>query len=723
MQIHIAKFVAMSNAIFKPRTIRIFVKSRPCPALAIMEEDILRNNQSFPLEHLMSVERVIDGDTATIGVIGVQTKNVFASPPLTCYSFDCTSEDVWALNSSSSLVTNCISLAHDERNLAYATSTAIKLMDLQTGREMRTLVGHNGRINAITQSNRSMYMWASAATDCTVTLWDTRQHPANVLVRRFDRPTNCLCYSPNDAFIALGSDHLYMMDPRVKEYRSLPSSSQVSHVCFHPSEYLLATGSEDRLIRFWDIDTEECVSQSDPADGILREVSFHNDGSALLILTDRRCSAISWEPFEMLGQCLVPQTDYSLSLATSDSEVFVLGRSVLLSSLSLLVAPYAKLLAQEESLVKEGQHTKSKTTKKLEDLSEGSPGDPSGNELEGDLLSEKEGGLFHYYDDRRAFIPTHTLPRTPPPEPVRMTSLTENATVAMTTTDASLGTIITMPGKAKTLKTRRNDTNSKLVHSKASNTRKTNSMVLRTSQSNLLCRKGTHAYATTVEVTNSMPDIRCTVSKKKEEKIRSHGDNDERKQQYQRKQPHRDRDQEISNESYSLDDVITGLNKLEVMISQRRLVLEDVLRCWRTRGSEAAVTEAVRSDDRAVLVELIDALNHMPAAWNLTLCTAILPHIEPLVSNKHEDFVEVALSALRAIITGCGDVIRTGSHRRIQIGVDVPAEERHNKCIKCMQQLTNIRVKATLLADRMSKSQSHEFTALMQIFDDTLSQS
>lgn len=62
---------------------------------------------------------------------------------------------------------------------------------------------------------------------------------------------------------------------------------QVLHVCFHPSEYLLATGSEDRLVRFWDIDTEECVSQSDPADGTLREVTFHNDGSALLTLTDR----------------------------------------------------------------------------------------------------------------------------------------------------------------------------------------------------------------------------------------------------------------------------------------------------------------------------------------------------------------------------------------------------------------------------------------------------
>ncbi|VDK62310.1 unnamed protein product [Onchocerca ochengi] len=672
--------------------------------------------------HMHSLfERLVNEDAATIGVIGVQTRNVFVCPPLMCYPFNASSEqNVQILNGSSTLVTNCISLAHDERNFAYATSSAIKLLDLQTGREMRTLVGHNGRINAITQSNRSIYMWASAATDCTVTLWDTRQHPANVLVRRFDRPTNCLCYSPNDAFVALGSDHLYLMDPRVKEYRSLPSSSQVLHVCFHPSEYLLATGSSDRLVRFWDIDTEECVSQSDPADGTLRKVTFHNDGSALLTLTDRKCSAISWEPFEMLGQCILPQTDYSLNLATSDSEIFILGRSVLLSSLSLLMTPYAKLLTQKEALESEDRGDKLKAGDKVEDLSETSPGDPSGNELEDELLLEEERSL-HSYDNHRAFIPTHTLPRTPPSKPVRIIPRTENATVAMTTTTAP-ETIISMPAEAKTLKTRRNDANSKLVHSKIANsTRKTSGTILRASQSNLSSRK-THSYATTIEVTNSMPDIRCAVSKKKEEKNHSL-DNDERKRQCQRKQVCRDRDQEVSSEPYSLENIITGLEKLEMIINQRRVVLEDVLHCWRTRGSEAAITEAARSSDIAVLVELIDAFNHTPAVWNLTLCAAILPQIEPLFANKNDDYVEVALSALRAIIAGCGDVIRTGSHRRFQIGVDIPAEERHNKCIRCIQQLTNIRVKATLLADRMSKSQSHEFTALMQIFDDTLSPS
>lgn len=78
-----------------------------------------------------------------------------------------------------------------------------------------------------------------------------------------------------------------------------------------------------------------------------------------------------------------------------------------------------------------------------------------------------------------------------------------------------------------------------------------------------------------------------------------------------------------------------------MLIDQRRAMLEDVLRCWRSRGSEAAITEATHCNDIAVLVELIDAFNQIPAIWNLTLCTAILPHIETLFADKHEDSIEV----------------------------------------------------------------------------------
>ncbi|VDM95482.1 unnamed protein product [Thelazia callipaeda] len=669
------------------------------------------------------VDRVV-GNAIITGTIGVQTKNVFVSPPLTCYPFHAISEQqIHVLNGSSPTQTvDCLCLAHDERILAYATSAAIKLVDLQTGREIRTL-----HINLC--KLRSIYMWSSAATDCTVTLWDTRQHPANVQMRRFDHPINCMRYSPNDAFIALGSNHIHMMDPRVRQYRSLPSSSQVLHICFHPSEYLLAAGSEDRLVRFWDIDSEECVSQSDPADSSLREITFQHDGSALITLTDRKCSAISWEPFEMLGQCIIPKTDFSLGLATTDSEVFVLGQSVLSRNLSLLMLPYAvkevenfqKLLTQEEIYDDQEIRNSDVELKLKKEISSEKIGPEISNvnELEQSDQNEVQS-LKDCYDDRRAFVPTHTLPRTPPGRSVKVLPEIQ-----------AISTIIARP---RTLKTKQGPASTKLHYSKSGSVRRTN---IASSQTNLPSRRGmnssaftinkiltifckffkTYIAGTTMKITNSAPDIRFSISKKKEERNRFNEEN-------KRNQICNDQSQESpSKELCSLNDTVAGLDKFEMIISQRRTMLENVLHCWRTRGSDAAITEAGRSSDPSVLVELIDAFNHMPTAWNLTLCTTLLPHIEPLIANKHEDYVEVALNALRTIITGCGDVIRTGSHRRFQIGVDVPAEERHDKCIKCMQQLTNIRVKATLLADHMSKSQSREFTALMQIFDDTLATS
>lgn len=114
----------------------------------------------------------------------------------------------------------------------------------------------------------------------------------------------------------------------------------------------------------------------------------------------------------------------------------------------------------------------------------------------------------------------------------------------------------------------------------------------------------------------------------------------------------------MPSEPCSLNDMQSSLDKLEKILSQRRNVLDNVVHCWRTRGSEAAIAEAARSTDMGVLAELIDAFNNSPAAWNLTLCTAILPHIEPLVVSNNEDFVEVGYGCLFVVPykIGLGDI-------------------------------------------------------------------
>lgn len=53
---------------------------------------MLKSENKTLRSSLISVERIVNEDTATIGVIGVQTRNVFACPPLMCYPFNATSE-------------------------------------------------------------------------------------------------------------------------------------------------------------------------------------------------------------------------------------------------------------------------------------------------------------------------------------------------------------------------------------------------------------------------------------------------------------------------------------------------------------------------------------------------------------------------------------------------------------------------------------------------------
>ncbi|KHN76638.1 Katanin p80 WD40 repeat-containing subunit B1 [Toxocara canis] len=640
---------------------------------------------AYGLSQMQTVfEKTVSTGLASVGTVGVRSKRIFVGSPLTQYSFG--DEEERVLNGTTTSVVECVALGHDERSLAYSTSTVVKLVDLNTGRELRTLVGHNGRVNAVVQSNRSIYVWASVSSDCTVTLWDTRQHPANVLVRRLDRPANCARFSPNDAFIALGSDHLYMMDPRIRDMRSLSSSSQVLHVCFHPSEYLLAAASEDRLVRFWDIDSEECVSQSEPTDGIPRAIAFHNDGSALFTLTDRRCGAICWEPFDILGQCSVPQCEHSLAMAVADSEVFVLSRSLSLNLLSLQSTSVLALLNEQpdskgEPLVPVKQED---TTTEL--------GETPALEGAGETAMEEPS-------EEDVFMPTRTLPRTPPPQPFTLPPSEETFIVSMVNTSQS-------QPRPTTLKARRSEVNLK---NGTKNTSASGSRMRRSVASNK------SIGGAVLACTSSAPDVRAVSQKKRsdrEENSRRRAVADE---------VDTGATERCNDENWLLEEISNGHTNVEMALTQRRLSLDALRQCWRTRGVDAALAEAARIGETALLAELLAALNHSPTTWNLSLCCAVLSHIGVLVASKHEHFVEVALTALRTAITGFGSVIRMGAQQPSHIGVDVTAEERHSKCVKCVQQLTEMRVKASLLCDRMNARHAREFNALMQIFDDTIS--
>lgn len=137
---------------------------------------------------------------------------------------------------------------------------------------MRTLSGHRGKVFLVCQSPRSIYTWASGSLDNTIILWDIRQHPAAVATFRVlrkklynlwngdviasfqhhSKAVGALQFSPDASWLASGAEDckVKLVDVRAGGQGLLADlaghSGSITDVRFHPSDYLLASGSTDK---------------------------------------------------------------------------------------------------------------------------------------------------------------------------------------------------------------------------------------------------------------------------------------------------------------------------------------------------------------------------------------------------------------------------------------------------------------------------------------------
>lgn len=107
---------------------------------------------------------------------------------------------------------------------------------------------------------------------------------------------------------------------------SFASSSFVNNISFNPYEYILAASDTDNVIKFWDIDSKECVSQTVPLDSEVQKFAFSSDGSHLIAATKYQLNSFCFEPYEHVHQQnLLGNSMQTLDLVVNDREVFHLG--------------------------------------------------------------------------------------------------------------------------------------------------------------------------------------------------------------------------------------------------------------------------------------------------------------------------------------------------------------------------------------------------------------
>jgi len=160
----------------------------------------------------------------------------------------------------------------------------IRLWNIEVGREYATLKGHSGFVYCV-DFNSTGTILASASEDRTIKLWNAITNNEIKTLHGHDNSVVSIDFSPDDKILISGSD-----DTTVKLWSVLEGNEMMTlhghtdivySVNFHPEGSIIASGSNDTTIKLWNITTGEEIKTLRGHSGFVSGVNFSPDGKIL----------------------------------------------------------------------------------------------------------------------------------------------------------------------------------------------------------------------------------------------------------------------------------------------------------------------------------------------------------------------------------------------------------------------------------------------------------
>ena len=195
---------------------------------------------------------------------------------------------------------------HSEEVLAGGDERGgVTLWSLKQGKVARTIEGGGGS-KPVTEIafHPSGAHAVFAGHDMMTRVWDLREQKCVQTYSAHEKTTS-ISFSPGaGSYIVSGgiSGLAKVWDVRAGKILTTlkKHAGAVTDIQFHPTSLVMATAGEDGVVNFWNADTFTKLSGSAAFKEPVRSVSFAQDGSAALAVSDSTLRVMAWEPYALL---------------------------------------------------------------------------------------------------------------------------------------------------------------------------------------------------------------------------------------------------------------------------------------------------------------------------------------------------------------------------------------------------------------------------------------